>query len=160
ACLARDPSGRTSQATTNLLQERLTQWQDVVATVPQRRQPDREHVEPVVKILAKLSVGDGLLQIAVGGGHDPRVSAQRSCATETLELTLLQNAEELCLGGRAHFADLVEEERAAGRLFELPWLALRRTGEGSTLVAEELGFEELFRKRSAVQRHKGSIVSG
>src|SRR6266566_6561270 len=54
ARLARDsrrrpPSDRWSQ----LAEEILEQRQDVVPALPQRRQVDREHVQPIVQILAE-----------------------------------------------------------------------------------------------------------
>src|SRR5262249_53864984 len=152
ARLARDPTGRTTDAAADVGEERFAERQDVLAPLAQRRQSDREHIEAIVEILAELPVGDRLRQIAVGGGDDPRVGPQPARAAEPLKLPLLQDAQELRLRRQAHLADLVEEQRAARRLFELPRLALRRAGVGAALVAKQLRLQQLLRQRGTVER--------
>ena len=58
--------------------------------------------------------------------------------------------EQLRLEAERHLADLVEHQRALGRLLELARLVAIRAGERAALVAEELGLEQLFRERRAV----------
>ena len=53
------------------------------------------------------------LQVAVRGGDEPHVDADRLDAADALELALLQRAQELHLHLDRDLADLVEEERAA-----------------------------------------------
>ena len=86
---------------------------DVAGPVAQRRQRDREDVEPVVEILAELAVGDQLLEIAVGRRHHAHVDLDRLGAADALELALLQHAQQLDLHVERQVADLVEEQRAA-----------------------------------------------
>jgi hypothetical protein len=50
---------------------------DVFPPVPQGRQLDRDHRQPVVKVLAKLAPGDTIEQVPVGGGDDADVTGQR-----------------------------------------------------------------------------------
>ena len=73
-------------------------------------------------------------------------------AAQALELPLLQHPEKLRLRRRAHLADFVEEEDAAGGELDLSGLGLLRAGERAAFVAEELRFEELLRQGRAVQR--------
>src|SRR5262249_9153030 len=63
------------------------------------------------------------------------------------------------LQGYGHVSDFVEIDRTAVRLFELPWLAPVSPREGATLVAEELGLQELRRDRGAVDLHEGVLAS-
>ena len=67
-----------------------------------------------------------------------RVSPTRS------NCLLLEEAQELRLGGRPELADLVEEERAALGRLDLPRLVPHRAGERPAGVAEELGDQQLL----------------
>ena len=58
---------------------------------------DREDVQPVVEIAAKLAIGDHLFKIAVGGGDQAHVGVNQLIAAETLELLLLQHAQQFRL---------------------------------------------------------------
>src|SRR5262249_56024178 len=78
--------------------------------------------------------------------------AEGALATDTQELALLEHAEQLRLGRRAHLPDLVEEEGALVRQLELPELLRVRVGEGAALVPEELALEQCLRDRGAVER--------
>ena len=98
-------------------------------------------------------------EIAVGGGDHADVGLQRARAAEALELALLQHAQELRLHGRAHLADLVEEQDAAGGQLDLPGLGLVRAGEGAALVAEQLRLEQLLGQRRAVERDERAAGS-
>jgi hypothetical protein len=76
---------------------------DVARALAQRRQHDREHVQPVVEVLAERAVGDLLLEIAVRRRHDAHVDLDRLGAADPFELALLQHAQQLDLhvGGRS-----------------------------------------------------------
>ena len=108
----------------------------------ERRELDREDVEPVVEVLAERLLADGLEQVAVGGGDDADVDLDRRRAADPLELALLEDAEQLGLGLRGQLADLVEEERAAVGQLEPAAAPGDRAGEGALLVAEQLALDE------------------
>ena len=85
-----------------------------------------------------------------------RVSiATGRAAADTIDLVLLEHAQQLRLQRRLHLAHLVEQQRAAVRQLELAELARRRAGERAALVAEELALEQLARQRRAVDRDEG-----
>src|SRR5688572_28576070 len=52
--------------------ELLGQRRDLALPLPERRDHQREAVEPIVEIAAERAALDLLLQIAVGGGHEAR----------------------------------------------------------------------------------------
>ena len=85
---------------------------DVLAPLPQRRQPDGEDAQAVVEVLAEAAVRHGPLEVAVGGGDDPHVHLAGPAGADALELAVLEDAEELRLDVEGELADLVEEERA------------------------------------------------
>ena len=82
--------------------------------------------EAIVEILAKAPVGDGARQIAVGGGDDAHVDLALLIAAERPHAPLLQHAQQARLQIERQVADLVEEQRAAVRLFEEAVARLRR----------------------------------
>src|SRR5205814_9201073 len=71
------------------------------------------------------------------------------------ELPVLQHLQELGLQRGVELADLVEEDRAAVGHLEAAGLALVGAGEGAPLVAEQLGLEQLARRRRAVELDEG-----
>ena len=81
--------------------------------MPQRRQLDRDHVQPVVEVGAEAALGHLLLEIRVGRRHQPAVDLDRLRAADRDDLALLQRAQQLHLRRERHLADFVEEERAA-----------------------------------------------
>jgi hypothetical protein len=86
-----------------------------------------EHGEAVVEILAPRSVARHGSKVAVRRGHPPHVHGDRGGASEPLEPTLLEDAEEFRLEGGLELADLVEEERPAiGELDSTAALRVRR----------------------------------
>ena len=54
-------------------QEVAQQRQDVLGPFPQRRQGNREDLQPVIQIRAELAGGQRFLQIPVGGRDDPHI---------------------------------------------------------------------------------------
>src|SRR2546422_1109668 len=115
---------------------------DVLGPLAQGREIDGKDVQPVVEVGAKLSRLDQLLERPVRGGDDPDVAPDRVRAADPLELLLLEHAKQLRLEVQRQVTDLVEEERAAVRELEAADPACDGTGEGATLVAEELALQE------------------
>src|SRR3546814_13293980 len=58
-----------------------------------------------------------------------------------------------------HVADLVEEQRAAGRLLETPRSTGLRAGKGAAFMAEQLGFDQFARNRGHVDRNEGCMAA-
>src|SRR5689334_19157010 len=138
-------------AARKLLNEVANQQRDVVSPVAQGRDGDGKDVEPIVQVRAELARLDHGAQVTVGGGDQARIRADRPRAAETLELPLLQDAQQLRLQLERDFAHLVEEDAAAMRQLE-PADALRYgSGEGALFMAEHLAFQQAGRNRRTVQ---------
>ena len=71
---------------------------------------------------------------------------------EPLKLALLQNAQQLGLQIERHFADFVEQNRAAVGQFEFAGTVCDRAGESALAVAEELALEQAPRARRRSSR--------
>jgi hypothetical protein len=90
-----------------MLRERRRRQRSVVAALPKRRNVDWEHGEPVVQILAELTVGNHLQHVVVRRCNHPNVDRSHLRASYRLELPLpilhrsgerpLYMAEELAL---------------------------------------------------------------
>src|SRR5262252_10434835 len=103
------PTGRLA----DVFEERVAKRQDIAGTVAQRRQPDLEHLQPVVEILAKVASQHGLTKVAIRRSQHPYVGGQPAYPTQPLKFPFLQNSEELRLCGQAQFGDFVEKQHAA-----------------------------------------------
>ena len=135
----------------------LNEERHVLHPLAERGQHDRDDVQPVVEILPEAAALHLALEVLVGRGDDADVHPDGAVAADALELALLQHAQDLGLRLEAHVADLVEQEGSAVGDLELAFARRRRAGEGPLLVAEELGFEELFRKGGAAHVHEGFL---
>ncbi len=109
-----------------------------------------DDVEAVVEVLAEFAAFDGVGQVPVGGGDDADVGLDRLVLAEAVELALLEDAEELALGGQGHLPDLVEEEGAAVSQLEFADPLGHGAGEGAALVAEELALQQVLGDGGAV----------
>src|SRR5207237_6661576 len=89
-------------------------------------------------------------QVGIGRANNSYIDMDLLRATNSLELSLLDRAEQLCLQREVHISDFIEEERAAIGYFELAELASNGTGEASFLMTEELTLEQFVRDRGAV----------
>ena len=124
---------------------------DVALALAQGRDPDGEDAQTVEEVLAEGALGDAALQIAVRGGDDAGVDLDGAAAADAGDLPLLEDAQELGLGGEGQLADLVEEDGALVGDLEETGLALAvGPGEGAALVAEQLALGKVLGDRAAV----------
>ena len=114
-------------------------------------------VDTVEQIASEGASGHELLNISVGRRDDPDVHPDRAThASDRLNLSTLEEPEEMGLHLQAHFRDLVEEDRAPVRRLEPPHAIAVGAGEASARVPEEFRFEEGVGDRRAVHRDEGA----
>src|SRR3990170_4640256 len=77
-----------------LLQEEPGQRQDVLASLTQRRDEQREHVQAVVEILAEVQPGDAGWQILVGRAEDAHIHGEEARVADAAELAILEDTKE------------------------------------------------------------------
>ena len=123
--------------------------------VAQRRHVDVEDVEAVEEVGAQVALGDGVAGVAIGGGEDADIDILLGARAKAAKLAFLEDAQQLGLGADGHFADLVEQQRAAGGQLEAAGAALDGAGEGAFFVAEDFAFDERFRDGGAVDGDEG-----
>src|SRR5438270_3439630 len=140
-------------------QEVLRQRPDVLGPVPQRRDDDAQHVQPVEEIGAEAPRVRCIANGAVGRRHDAGVHRAGPARPQARHRALLQRAEELRLQVERQLDDVVEQERATVGQLEFPRAAARAgAGECPGLVAEELALEQLPRNRRAVDRDERAVA--
>jgi GNAT superfamily N-acetyltransferase len=147
-------SGSKVVAGAELGEEVGGQLAHVVEPLAQRRHADWHDAQAVEEILAEPALGDQRVEAAIGRRHDSHRHADGLLAADALELAVLQDAQQLGLGGLVQVADLVEEDRAAVGQLELAAPQRNRARERPLLVAEELAFDEVGGNGSAVHLHE------
>ena len=101
-----------------LLEESRGESRDPMAALAQRRDRQRDAVEPEVQIVAEPLRRDLGGQIAIGRRDEPHVDLDRTDRADAQHLARLDRAEELRLRRERQLADLVEKHGAALRRLE------------------------------------------
>src|SRR5262249_25383479 len=86
----------------------------------------------------------------MGRAYHPHVDGNFLAPTQPLDAPLLQEAQQLCLQGERQVADLVEEQRALVRDFDLAWRLLGCASERALFIPEQLALEQILRDRRAI----------
>src|SRR5690606_27987206 len=96
-------------------QEVICEQRDVIVAIAERRQVQRDDVQPVVQVAAERAATDLLVEIAIRRRDDAHVDVDGLRRADGYDLALLQRAQQLHLQRGRHLGNLVEEERAAAR---------------------------------------------
>src|SRR5687768_9758332 len=144
--------------------EKLADQPLLVGAQRERREFERDAVEPIVEVFAKFPARDHPPQILVRSADDPQVDLERGLRAEGYHLLLLQHAQQARLQPHGHVADLIEEQRAARGLQDLAFHPLlARARECARAIAEQLAFDQRFGDRRAIEcneRHRRPIAGG
>ncbi len=106
----------------------VRQQRNIVGTLAQRRKLNGNDIQAVIKILAKLSLGDGFSQVLIGCGEHAHVHRQPFLTTDAADLMLLKDAQQARLHVRADTADLIEKAGSALGFFEHAFFIRNRAG--------------------------------
>ncbi len=137
--------------------EVLRQHQYVLAPLPQGGQSDDIKGKPVQQVVAKVPLVGQRRQVLVGGTHQPYIHLEGFGPTHPLEFTVFNDPQQFFLYPGAGGCQLVEEQSAAIGALEPALMALGCAGEGSCLVAEQLGFQQALAQGGAVDGDKALI---
>ena len=137
----------------------LRQRHEILAPIPQRGEVDRDPAHPVVEVLAEPPQRSLPLQVAVRSADQAHVGGQGLHAPHPLELPVLEDPEQLPLGGERHLAHLVQKEGPPVGEFEPAGLRLDRPGERPLLVAEHLGLPQRGGNRGPVDLEERPVAS-
>ena len=95
-------------------------------------------MQAVIQILAELTLTDGLHRLLIGGADDPHIHLARAGRAQWLHHRGLQETQQFGLQRWRHFANLIEEERAAIGLGKTPLAATVCPGKGAFFVPKKL----------------------
>src|SRR5437868_15470742 len=87
----------------------------------------------------------------------PEINLLQRASAEPLHCSIFKDAQEFGLKREGESCNLVEEERAAMSHLDVSGTRSDRTGEGTLFVSEEFVFDEVLRKRGAVERDERLI---
>src|SRR6516225_6488488 len=103
-------AAREAVAVVDLLQETVSQGDDVLRPLPERGNKDWDDAQAIEEILAKCSLAYHGPQVAVGRSDQPEVHLDHAGAAEAGEGPVLEHLQELDLQRCRHLADLVKEQ--------------------------------------------------
>src|SRR5438477_12607258 len=93
---------------------------EVAGSLAQRRQGEREYVEPVIEVLAKFAARHHLLEQWTRGGDDSAINRDLDEASERPHLSRLERTKELGLEHLRQMVYFVEKECSRPRQLEQP----------------------------------------
>src|SRR5262249_12059899 len=96
-CLWGQALDRLMHLVTEALQEVVGQEGDVLAALTQWGEENRDDMDAIVEIVAKLSCLDSAPQILIRGSNKTEVDSGRSLSAYGIELVILQHPEEFDL---------------------------------------------------------------
>jgi hypothetical protein len=137
-----------------LLDEVADQKGNVLLTLAQRGDVDREHIQAIVEIHSKFLLPHHSGQIPICRGDQSGVCPQGAGTPQALKFPFLQHAKKLRLEFERNLTHLIQENAALVRQFEAADTLRYGAGEGAFLVSEHFAFQQTCRNRRAVQLHK------
>ena len=135
----------------------LCQEHRVGGMFAQRRHPHRDDLEPVIQVLPKLAARHSRLDVLVGHRDHPDIHADVPRAADAPELACFHDAQQLCLHGELHVADLVEQQCSTVRQLHQAFLGGFGIRKRAALVAKQLALEKVFRHGRAIDVHQRLI---
>ncbi len=108
----------------------------------------------MIEVGAKAPFHHLLAQIAVGGRQHPHIDPQAAVITDTLNIAILQDAQQLRLQRQRQLADFVEEQRAVIGHLKFAAAVADSPGKRPFHVTEQLALRHALRQRRAVEVHQ------
>lgn len=152
----REAGRSVSGPSSKLLQEELSQREDVIAALSQGWNRQFDDTQAEVQIGAEVTFFDGCFEVAVGRRDDADIDANGFAATDAFEHLAFKHAEEFGLDLQAHFAEFIQHQRTAVRKFEFAKLAFGGSGECTFLVTEQFAFQQGGSEGGAIDRNERS----
>ena len=122
--------------------------------LPQRRQGNAHHLQPVQQVLPEGSRRHPRIQVPVGGRHQPHIHLEALPPAHSHDLAVFQHPQQFHLHWRGGIADFVQEQRAALRPLKSTGMAGHRSRKRPLFVPEQFTFQKTFREGRAIHRHK------
>ena len=135
------------------LAEMIHQRNDVVSSIPQRRQMYRYDFEPIKQIVSELSIFNHRLQRTIRCGDQANVYLDRLVVADSCDLVLFQYPKQLNLGAHRHIAYFIQEQRTAIGILKSSFSICDCIGERATDVTEHLAFHQILGYGPNIEGH-------
>ena len=132
----------------------------ILTSLTQGGQSQTDHIQTVKQVFAEHAFFDALLQILVGGRNDPHIGFNGTVAADAVKMAIGQNTQQTRLQIKGHVANFVQEQSAALGLLKTTTARRLRTREGTSLMAKEFAFQQVFGNGRCVDGHKRTIGAG
>lgn len=120
---------------------------------------DREDVETIEEIGSEAPLPGFLRQVTIGRSDDADIDREGTGATNALELSFLQDTQELGLEIQRQLPNLIQEERAPIGQLETAQLAHHSASKGTFFVPKQLTFDQARRDGGTVELYQWLAVS-
>ena len=120
------------------LQEITNQQRNVVCAFDQCWHSNFDGAQAIEKIFTESARRHFRSKVAVGGSDDVHVHFLNFRRTNSLNFAILYHAQQLCLHLLRSFADLVQKNSAAIRIFKKAGARVEGSGKSTTNVTEKL----------------------
>jgi hypothetical protein len=147
------------QLARELGRERIRQLGNVLRALRERRDVDRDDVEPVEEVLPESPFGDSPLEIDVRRHQDAGQHGELGFGPQWTKAPVLEHAQQFGLEVDRHVGDLVEQQRSGARLLHLPSRSTLGPREGAALVAKDERLDQGSRQRRAVDGDERLVPS-
>ena len=87
----------------------LGQRRHVVPPFPERRDHQRDDLDPIIEVLTESPLFDRPFQVLVRRCDDPDVNLRRALGSDLHHFAFLEGPQEFDLQSQGHLADLVQE---------------------------------------------------
>ena len=123
--------------------QHLHQRRNILAPLAQRWHADRQHIEAVKQVFAKVAFAHQFAQITRGGGNHPRIKRKQLVGAQRLNSRFLQGAQQLSLQAQGQVANLIKKQRATvgQQKFAIAPLAVG-AGLGARCDAKKIGLQQ------------------
>src|SRR6266704_757466 len=132
---------RLSVSRREMLIEMIDKQRNVLCPLPERRNLERDYIEPKEEIAAKCSPIDLFFQLLVGRRNHAHTASNRRVASDRLESLLFERAQNFRLHAGAHVGNLVQKKCRAIRQLELSFLCRGGPGKSAFHMAKEFRFD-------------------
>src|SRR5207247_8349384 len=116
---------------------------NIASALAQRRQINRDHLQPKVEIFAETFLFNGFLQILVRRRQDAHIRFQDFVPADAAVFIVLENAEQFCLQLQGNVRHLVQKKSSSLRQLEFAEAPVQRPGESAFFVTEKLTFQKV-----------------
>ena len=156
-CGIRDAFGLHTELFGALLQEVPSEGKHVFSAFAQSRQPQANHIQPVIQVLAERAIFDALLQVLMRGGNHTRIGFDGVVPPHTVKVSVTQYAQQTRLQVERHVANFIQEQRAALGLFKAAPAHGLRTGKSAAFVAKQFALQQIFRDSCGIDSNKRPV---